>query len=140
LTKPTSCFVSFLSLFPVPLLCSAPEVVQEKPENGLDLEAEEKPEEKPIVEGPVDLDLGLTEEKPENGLDPVDLGSDRGEGRGGLGEGRKSALEPRQSGGCGTRRGWLAGEIRFRQEIGVENGYVFAVFDALACPCLPEIV
>jgi hypothetical protein len=73
-------------------LCSTLEVVQEKPENGLNLEAEEKPEEKPVVEGPVDLDLCLTEEKPENRLAPVDLGSDRGESLGGLhlrvGEGR----------------------------------------------------
>jgi hypothetical protein len=66
--------------------------------------------EKPVVEGPVDLDLGLTEEKPENGLGPMDLGFDRGEGRGGLGEGRKSVLEPTQFGGCGPRRAWLAGD------------------------------
>jgi hypothetical protein len=87
-TKPSSSFVSFISLFPVPLLCSVSEVIQGKPENGLDLEAKEKP----VVEG------------------PVDLGSDRGEGRGGLDEGWKSVLEPMQSGGCGARRGWLAGD------------------------------
>jgi hypothetical protein len=66
----------FLSLFPVPLLCSASKIVQEKPENGVDLEVEEKP----VVKGPVDLDLGLTEEKLETGLGPMDLGFDRGEG------------------------------------------------------------
>jgi hypothetical protein len=60
-------------------------VIQEKPENGLDLEAKEKP----VIEG------------------SMGLGSDRGEGRGGLGEGRKSVLKPRHSGGCGPRRGWL---------------------------------
>jgi hypothetical protein len=54
--------------------------------------------------------LGLTGEKPENGLGPVDLGFDRVEGRGGMGEGRKLVLEPTQFGGCGPRRGWLAGD------------------------------
>lgn len=89
-------------------MCSAPEVVQEKPGNGLDLEAEEK--------RPIDLDLGLTEEKPENGFGLMDLGSDRGEGRGGLGEGRKSVLEPTQFGSCGPRRGWLAGDSLVQAE------------------------
>jgi len=30
--------------------------------------------------------------------------------------------------------------IRFKPEISVENDYVLAVFDALACPCSLEIV
>lgn len=114
-------------------MCSAPEVVQEKPGNGLDLEAEEK--------RPIDLDLGLTEEKPENGLGPMDLG--------GLTEEKveevsakvgNQSLNQRNLGVVDQEGDGSPEIVWFKSEISVENDYVLAVLDALACPCSSGIV